>query len=251
MSDTTIDTLLGGRFEVEQPAKGYRIAVDTLLLASAVPVCGDQKVLELGCGVGGAMLALASRERQAIIHGLEIQSDMAALCDSNIRRNGWHERLSVEQGDIALFDAPESYDHVMMNPPYHDPKAHVLSPHGGKRLANALSGEADLALWIVQASRALRVGGVITMIHRGDKMDEITGLMRSSCAEVHVKPILSKRNAPPKRIIVRGIKSGETEPSSGQGGSIHLLDPFNLYGPEGRYAPEADSLLREAAAMVF
>ncbi|MDD2325451.1 MAG: methyltransferase, partial [Alphaproteobacteria bacterium] len=73
---TTVDTLLGKRFEVEQPAEGYRIAVDTLLLAAAVPARGGERVLELGCGVGGAMLALAARVPDVAITGIEVQMDM-------------------------------------------------------------------------------------------------------------------------------------------------------------------------------
>jgi len=241
---TTVDTLLGKRFEVEQPAEGYRIAVDTLLLAAAVPARGGERVLELGCGVGGAMLALAARVPDVAITGIEIQMDMAALCANNIERNGWADRLAVRVGDVALFEERGTYDYVMINPPYHDPKSHILSPHQGKRIANALGDEADLALWIEKAAGALTEDGVLTMIHRADKMEEIDACMIGHGLSVEIKPIISKRSAPPKRVVVRGRKDAQRK-------ETHVFAAFNLYGADGKYSVEAQALLREAASMDF
>ncbi|MFP4269243.1 MAG: methyltransferase, partial [Alphaproteobacteria bacterium] len=57
----TTDRLLGGRLVVRQPARGYRIAIDTVLLAAAVPARPGRRLVELGAGVGGAALAVAAR----------------------------------------------------------------------------------------------------------------------------------------------------------------------------------------------
>ena len=49
----TTDRLLGGRLILRQPARGYRVAVDTVLLAAAVPARPGARLVELGAGVGG------------------------------------------------------------------------------------------------------------------------------------------------------------------------------------------------------
>ena len=46
----TIDSFLGGKLQIKQPARGYRIGMDTVLLASAAKPKADAKVLDLGCG---------------------------------------------------------------------------------------------------------------------------------------------------------------------------------------------------------
>ena len=54
----TIDSFLGGKLQIKQPARGYRIGIDTVLLASATKPKADATVLDLGCGVGGISLCL-------------------------------------------------------------------------------------------------------------------------------------------------------------------------------------------------
>ena len=59
-ADFTTDEFLGGKLKIKQPAKGYRIGIDTVLLASATKPRDNAKVLDLGCGVGGVSLCLLS-----------------------------------------------------------------------------------------------------------------------------------------------------------------------------------------------
>ncbi len=247
--DTTTDKLLNSRITVEQPAKGYRIAVDTLLLAAAVPVQTGQgqKVLELGCGVGGAMLALATRVDDASIVGLELQEPMVALCASNIALNGFDERLKVEKGDVAKM--PEKwagqFDHVMMNPPFHHGKTHSASANPSKKMANTESAEANLAVWLAHAAHTLKIGGCMTMIHRADRQDEIIMLASTSFSTIIIKPIWSKKEGGTcKRIIICALK-GEGK----DGVAVTIAQPFILYGNDGLYSSNANEILREAGAM--
>ena len=46
------DSLLGGRVRLRQPASGYRVAIDPVFLAAAVPARPDSRVLDLGSGCG-------------------------------------------------------------------------------------------------------------------------------------------------------------------------------------------------------
>lgn len=243
MTETSIDKLLNGRFVVEQPKKGYRIAVDTLLLASAVEARTGQRVLDLGCGVGGVMLALAARVPEAVVVGLEIQPYLAELCAANIQRNGWEERLSVHEGDVARFpkDWADAFDRVVMNPPYHDPKSHGASANDCKRIANTESDDTDLSVWIGAARGALREGGKLTLIHRADRAEEIVALIRPLFGAVRVKMICPKEGGPARRVIIRAQKSGPSV--------LTEEPPFFLYGPDGRYNAAGDAILRDAQAM--
>ncbi|HBM90835.1 MAG TPA: methyltransferase, partial [Rhodospirillaceae bacterium] len=157
---TTLDKLLHGRFTIEQPAKGYRIAVDTLLLASSVPAQESHHILDLGCGAGGIMLALATRLRDTYITGLEIQTKLVTLCKSNIQRNAYDESLDVREGDATQLDdsLKEQFDHVVMNPPFHDAARHDSSPNASKRQANTQK-TGELEAWIVSAHQALKEEG--------------------------------------------------------------------------------------------
>ncbi|MCC7428595.1 MAG: methyltransferase, partial [Alphaproteobacteria bacterium] len=50
------DRLLGGRVVLRQPVRGYRAAIDPVLLAAFVPARAGEHVLEGGIGAGAAAL---------------------------------------------------------------------------------------------------------------------------------------------------------------------------------------------------
>jgi tRNA1(Val) A37 N6-methylase TrmN6 len=244
MLKTTIDGLLNNRIKFEQPADGYRVAIDTVLLAAAVPAAAGQKVLELGCGVGGAMLALACRVSGIAVTGIEIQSALAHLCAANIECNALAAELRVTEGDATrLPDKMKgAFDHVMMNPPYHDKAHHDVSAHPGKRKANT-EEEGDLALWIASAAQALKSGGILTLIHRADRLDEILDKLKEDFGAVWIKPIAPKAGRAPKRVIVRAEKGGNL--------SQTICSPLILHNADGAFTDETDSILRYIGKMEF
>lgn len=243
MKETTIDKLLNGRIEVEQPQKGYRIAVDTLLLAAAVPATAGQTILDLGCGVGGVMLAVACRVPETLITGVEIQPVLAKLCADNSRRNGWEDRLRLIEGDVAQL--PEEmygrFDHAVMNPPYHDFRKHSASENDCKRMANMESEAADLSVWIAVAAHVLKEGGWLTLIHRADRAEEIAALLEPLFGAAYFKRVCPKENGPARRVIVRAQK----------GGALRRIeeDVLTLYSADGRASLAADLILRQAQAI--
>jgi len=70
-ADLTEDALLGQRVRLRQPRRGYRAAIDPVLLAAAVPARAGDRVLELGAGVGAAALCLAARVAGCFVTLLE------------------------------------------------------------------------------------------------------------------------------------------------------------------------------------
>src|SRR5262249_20198312 len=146
----TEDRLLGGRIRLRQPATGYRVAIDPVFLAAAVPAEPHQLVLDVGCGVGAAMLCLASRVPQSRVVGLEMQRQLVRLAGDNAILNQMEARVSVMIGDLLRAPprlSPGAFDHVMANPPYHERGRTTPAPIQGKDAAT-VEGEADLGAWV-------------------------------------------------------------------------------------------------------
>ncbi len=118
--DTTEDALLGGRVRLLQPRRGYRVAVDAVLLAAAANVQPGARTLDLGAGVGAVGLCLAARVAGCSVTGLELQSALAELAERNARLNGWTDRMRIVVHDLAhpLPGDLGLFDHVVTNPPY-------------------------------------------------------------------------------------------------------------------------------------
>src|SRR5262245_58132794 len=116
----TEDAILGGQLRLRQPAKGYRVGIDPILLAAAAPSVAT--ALDLGCGVGAAALCLARRLPAVTVAGLELQPALAALGRENVAINGLGGRVAIHDGDLLHPPAGLSaggFDLVLANPPFH------------------------------------------------------------------------------------------------------------------------------------
>jgi len=245
---TTLDGLLDRRVTLEQPKTGYRVAVDTVLLAAAVPATAGEKALDLGCGVGGAMLCLAARVPGISITGIEIDEELAQLCAGNIARNKFTERLTVVSTDVAQ-DIGENYsfDHVFVNPPYHDEARHDVSSHKQKRAAN-IEKTGELKRWIGSAVTALKPSGTLTLIHRADRCDDILALLQKDFGTVEILPILPKEGTAPKRVILRAQKG---TPGDAKNLTKCYRKNFVLHQADGAYTEAAEAILRHRKALYF
>lgn len=158
-----------------QPARGYRVAVDAVLLAAAVESLPGERILDLGAGVGSVGLCLAARVPGCEMVGIELQPALAGLAQRNAELNGMAGRVRTIVHDlaVALPDVLGLFDQVVSNPPYLAAAVADPSPDPAKALATVESS-ADLARWLAVATQAAKPAGTITLIHRSDRLDEIT-----------------------------------------------------------------------------
>ena len=234
----TQDRVLGGRVVLRQGVNGYRAGMDAALLAAACQPPAGGRVLEAGCGVGGALLAAAVRRQDASFTGLERDAAAAALARENIAANGLSDRVEVQEGDVAtpfsrLALAP--FDLVMANPPFFDDPGALRAPAPEKR--GAWMADGGLAAWTAFMLRAVREGGGVLMIHRADRLADILALLAPKAGSFQVRPIHPRAEAPAKRVLVRAIKTGKAP--------LVLLAPLVLHPTEGaKHTAQAEAILR-------
>ncbi len=244
--ETTADTLLGGRVRLEQPATGYRVAIDPVLLAAAVPGRAGERVLELGAGVGAATLCAATRLAECTFVGLELDEELAAIASANVVANQLAARVTMLAGDVAAPPAEvlrEPFDHGIANPPFGEPGRGSPSPHAGKNSAN-VEGAADLGVWIATAVRLLRQGGTATLIHRADRATEVAArLAAAGAGGIILFPLWPKAGADAKRVIVQGRKGAKAPLRFAAGLVLHETD--------GSYTEAARAVLRLGAPLAL
>ena len=236
----TEDTLLGGKVRLLQPRRGYRVAVDAVLLAAAVDAGAGERVLDLGAGVGSVGLCIAARVPGCSVIGIELQTSLQILARRNAELNGVEGRVSTIQHDLAAPLPAETglFDHVATNPPYLSAAVADPSPDPSKALATVESS-ADLARWLIVATAALKSAGTLTIIHRSDRLEEIVGHL----ARLGFGEIATKFLPPAARVLVRARRSTVLK--------RHLSAPLVLHRPEGGYTDEAEAILRHGASLAF
>ncbi|MFI5000018.1 MAG: tRNA1(Val) (adenine(37)-N6)-methyltransferase [Reyranellales bacterium] len=238
--DLTEDALLDGRVRLLQPRRGYRVAIDAVLLAAAIDAVAGERVLDLGAGVGAVGLCIAARIPQCTIVGIELQPDLAAIAERNAALNGATDRLRTIVHDLAR-PLPETlglFDHVATNPPYLSAATADPSPDRSKALATVESS-ADLARWLAVATAAAKSAGTLTAIHRSDRSEEIVGhLERLGWADITIR-----RLPPAARVLIRARRAGRL--------LRREAPPLVLHRPDGGYTAEAEAILRHGAALAF
>ena len=247
----TSDALLGGRVALRQPAAGYRVAIDPVLLAAAVPAADGERALDVGCGVGAAALCLATRVTGLHVTGIELERSLAQLAADNAALNGIEDRVDILLGDFERPPpklSPKSFDHVFANPPFHEEEKHRPSPDPLKAKAT-MEGQTGLDAWLDFCFRMVRPGGSITVIHRPDRLARLLGsLDRAHAGDIVVYPLWShdpfvgaRTRKSASRVIVRGIAE--------HGGPLRLAGGMVLHEADGQYTHAADCVLRRGVGL--
>jgi tRNA1(Val) A37 N6-methylase TrmN6 len=243
--EVTRDAFLGGRLHLLQPVEGYRAGVDPVLLAASVPARAGDRVLDLGCGVGAAILCLGTRVPGLDLVGIERQQLYADLA----ARNG-EGKLEVFLGDLAQMPATlrqRQFDHVIANPPYYEPRRRRAGRDTGREAA--VGEVTPLATWVKVAAQRLAPKGMAHFIHRVERLPELLAAMLDHLGSIEVLPIAPREGRPADRVLVRARKSGR---------AAFKLHPALVMHEGPRHLRDGDSfvsliakVLREGAPLPF
>jgi tRNA1(Val) A37 N6-methylase TrmN6 len=241
--DVTDDRLLDGRLRLRQPRKGYRAGMDAALLAAACDAEAGARVIEAGCGVGAVMLSAAVRLPGASFIGIENDPSALELAHFNICANDLAERVSALDGDVAqpfgTLGLPP-FDAALANPPYFDDASALRGPNPAK--TRAWITRDGLAVWISFLTKSVREGGVITLVHRADRLGEILAALSVKTGAIQIRPVLPFADEHAKRVIVRGVKCSRAP--------MKLLPPLVLHTRDGaKHSPVAERILRGEATL--
>lgn len=239
-----VTPLLGGRVRLFQPARGYRAAIDPVLLAAAVPAGAGEVAVELGCGTGAAALCLAARVPGLRVIGLEAQPEYADRARDGAAASGLDDRVSVLTGDLRAPPTelvPGRADHVLLNPPYLPSGQGSVPPDPGKAAAH-IEGAADLSAWLAAARRLLKRRGWLTLIHRADRIDRALSALAGGFGAVEVIPLWPRAGMAARRIILRARRDARSPATLHPGLTLHRAD-------SDRFTPEAEAILRDAAPL--
>lgn len=242
VSETTEDALFNGRIRIRQPARGYRVNVDTLLLAAAVEAIDGARLMEAGCGVGAALLAVAIRNENVTLVGIERDQNIASISRENVAVNAMSQRIEIVTGDALDRSAKIGvFDGVFVNPPF-DEAGDGRAPAETRRYAHI--ADAPLDAWIAALADRLSGGGALTIIQRASKTPEILAALEGRLGGAELIPIRPRAGEAAKRVLVRARK--------GSRAPFRLCRELLLHdGAGAKYTPETEAVLRGEAAIGF
>lgn len=245
-------TLLNGRVRLLQPRDGYRVAMDPVMLAAAVPLGGPgrvARVLDAGVGTGAASLCLLARAGAGLtVTGLEQAPEAADLARRAAALNPFGQGLCVIEGDLfappAVLRYGAPFDVVMTNPPYGAAGAGTAPPDPGRAAAHVATR--PLADWLAACLGLLRPKGSLVVIHRADQLDTLLQGLAGKAGAVEVislwpGPDRDGRARPARRVIVRARRDLRGPATVHPGVVLHRSD--------GTATTDADAILRHGLAL--
>jgi tRNA1(Val) A37 N6-methylase TrmN6 len=237
VSEHSQDLFLGGRLKILQPRNGFRAAIDSVLLPAAVSAGNGPRVLDVGAGVGVGALCLLAREARIQVTALEADAALADLARENARRNDLS--LDVQCRDLFGPRPDTRFDQVMTNPPYLEAARTTAPPDAAKARAHVES--ASLGAWISACLAYLEPRGVLTLIHRAERLPELVSLLEGRTGDITVFPLWPGEGRPARRIIVRARLDSRAP--------ARLLAGLVLHRAGERYTEEAEAILRHGSPL--
>lgn len=234
---TARHSFLGGGLMLEQPLSGYRAGMDAALVAAAAAALPGGHCIEVGCGVGAALLSVAARRPDMLLTGIEKSAGHCAIAARNIAANGLSGRACVICADglgPALHVGSRNAV-VFANPPYFDDSRSIREPRPDRR--HAWIAEAALEDWIRAMTRLAGPKGHLALIHRADRLADILQALEGRAGDARVFPVRPFPDAPAKRVVVTARR--------GTRGPTELMKGLDLHPAHGVQA------FTDAAQAVF
>lgn len=239
-----------------QPEGCARFGMDALLLAAfaarslhALSPAGRAPVLELGCGVGAALLAVALLDENVRALGVEHSPELAQAAEENILRLGLADRLHVLCGTLPtreclhrcrtwLTEQPSGKQGaalILANPPYWTRREGRTSPHALVETARR-DTDATLNDFCQSAAALTRHKGYFCCIYDARMLPRLF----EACARHHLGirrllPVHPRKGEPAGRILLEARK--------GAAHDLHMEEALYLHPSaqekDARWTPEA------------
>jgi tRNA1Val (adenine37-N6)-methyltransferase len=236
----TIDGLLRDRIRVIQADRGYRVSEDALILAWFVRPGPGELILDAGTGCGVIAFALAVREPNAAVVGLEIQEGLCDRAGRGAKLNNLEGRVRIVRGDLCRADSffrPHTFDGVVCNPPYHGEGSGRIPRLEERALARHQLMMPPGELFRV-SGRVLKTGGRLTLIYPSEGWDRLSSSMEGA----GFKPsrmlwIHPREGAAPRHLCVEAVLTPRAPKP--------VEESLILYSGEGTRSPEARAILED------
>jgi tRNA1Val (adenine37-N6)-methyltransferase len=220
---------------IDQENTGYRYSIEPFLLSDFMTMLPGQLVLDIGTGCGIIPLLIVHREPTLKVTAIEIQDSSQA--QKNIHQNKMEKQIFLIHGDF-LKEAenlePESFDHIVSNPPYRKIQTGRINPDSGKALARhelALS----MSSLLDKSASLLKKNGQITLAYPPERLGE---LMRElECRSLYPNQaqfVHSNYKSPAKIVLVSAFK--------GKKADFSVAPPLAVYNEDGTYSKEMEEV---------
>lgn len=226
------DKLWGG-YALIQDDRFFKLGQDSMLLSDFAAPPARAHVIDLGCGNGALGILLCARQEKLHVTGLELQPEVAALAQENVKYNHLEQRMRIITGDIkqhkALF-ATGVFDYVICNPPYFAINSGYAAKGENRHTARQETG-CNAADAIQAAAYLVKYGGRAAFVHRPERVCElITDMKKYQLEPKRMRFVHQHAGAAPSAVLM--------EARRGSAPGVQVMPPLLVRNESGAYTEE-------------
>ncbi len=190
---------------------GFKFSIDAIVLGEYAEVKDNQKLLDLCTGNAVIPLIISTKSKCSIV-GVEIQKDIAYLAEKSVLENNLEEQITIINDDIKNINdyyCNDYFDVITVNPPYFKNNGSLVNKSSYKALARHEIA-IDLETIFTLGFKYLKNSGILYMVHRPERLDEI--IILANKHNVNVKEIVfivTNVTMIPSLVLVKCIKQSK------------------------------------------
>ena len=230
-----INYLLGyDNMKIIQNTNMFSFSLDSVLLANFVSLNKNiTNVLDIGCGNAPIPLILSTKT-SASITGVEIQSDVYDMAKRSVSINNLDDRINIVNDDINNYVnniESDTFDVITCNPPFFKVNPGSNFNESEYKVIARHEVKLDLNQLFKISRKLLKNGGVVSIVHRPDRLIDIISVMRENNIEPkRLRFIYPKEGRECNMILIEGSKNGNS--------GLKILPPLITHNFDGSYTKE-------------
>ncbi|MBP3634867.1 MAG: tRNA1(Val) (adenine(37)-N6)-methyltransferase [Bacilli bacterium] len=225
---------------IVQNTDWFNFSLDSVLLSNFVSINKTTKnIMDFCTGNAPIPLILSTKTNSNII-GVELQKEVYELAKKSVEINNLQNRiqiLNMNIKDLPKYYETDTFDVITCNPPFF--KVNSDSKFNKNDIKTVARHEIELNLGDIFsiARKLLKNNGVISIVHRPDRLIEIIETMRKNNIEPKkVRFVYPKIHSDCNIILIEGSKNGNP--------GLKILPPLYVHDNDGKYLEEIEEMFK-------
>lgn len=197
-------------YPILQDDRYFKLSQDSVVLSAFAKVKKNERLLDIGCGIGVLTLLMLIRCPGSRATGLEITEGAAELARENLALCHLEDRGEILTGDLRAFpkNLYGAYDVVISNPPYYDP-GRGFSSHTDILATARNQRSGDIFDVCRTAGQALKWGGRFYVCYPPVRLADLMEALRTQKLEPKtMRLVFPDEHHAPCLVMVEARKGG-------------------------------------------
>lgn len=225
---------------IVQNTDWFNFSLDSVLLSNFISINKEvNKIIDFCTGNAPIPLMLSTKTNAKII-GVELQKEVYELAKKSVEINNLQDKieiLNMNVKDLSSKYETDTFDAITCNPPFFKVnKNSIFNKNDVKTLARH-EIEINLNDIFSVAKKILKNNGIISMVHRPERLVEIIEIMRNNNIEPKkIRFVYPKINSECNIVLIEGRKNGNP--------GLKILPPLYVHDEDGKYLEEVEEMFK-------